>query len=66
MVQPTCLVKSSFNEHVFMFLNFSSLYTKVSMVGWLRRVGHAEGRKKRKKQKQDSFGHGRAEEKRFG
>ena len=49
-----------------MFLNFSSLYTQVSMVGWLRRVGHAEGRKKRKKQKQDSFGHGRAEEKRFG
>ena len=29
-------------------------------------VGHAEKEKKRTKQKQDSFGHGRAEEKRFG
>ena len=30
-------------------------------VGWLRRVGHAEGRKKGKKQKARVFGQGRAE-----
>ena len=49
------------------FLTFLRYVQKSSAwVGWLRRVGHAEGRKKRKKQKQDSFGHGRAEEKRFG
>ena len=36
------------NEHVLMFLNFSSLCMKVNM-GSLRSVGHAEGRKKRKK-----------------
>ena len=31
-----------------MFLNFSSLCTKSAWVGWLRRVAHVEGRKKRK------------------
>ena len=49
-----------------MFLIFSSSSTKVSIsnwVGWLRRVQHAEGRKKRKKQKQELFCYGRAERK---
>ena len=40
----------------FMFLNFSSLCTKSAWVGWLRHVGHAEGRKKKKKQKARVFG----------
>ena len=31
--------------------------------GWLRRVQHVEGSKKRKKQKQDTFCYGRAERK---
>ena len=47
-----------------MFFIFSSLSTKVTVSnwsGWLRRVQHAEGRKK---QKQESFCYDRAEEKR--
>ena len=53
-VQPTCfLSRAHLMSMSLMFLIFSSLCTKVTMSNWscwLRRVGHAEGRKKRKKQ----------------
>ena len=61
---PHVFVKSSFNELVFnVSYLFFIMYKSHRESGWLRRVQHAKGRKKRKKQKQESFCYGRAERK---